>query len=339
MIPSLIWNHEFPRRMAGEFEPPLSLLQMLVFPLPIIPFELQHDQFERYYVLGPVLFIMLLVGLRRRIFARPELRPLVVLAALAFLTAVGSLEPFALPRVMPFDLLRRIVPGYQAMRVPSRFFINAIPAILIVAGLAWQRALDTRDWGIARRRWLLYGALVPLVLFNFGYFNFSLFDQERGVDRPQPAEEASDFRWGPTGYTFQMMRILEPNVGVLDCYEALEFPKAEGLIAQHDLLLDADAPVEVDRLNWGEIAVRTPTPAHVRFNFNHHRDWHVVDSDGEAAIVSENGMPLGLSISEGTVARIQYQSPAWALSAKITLAAFALALLFAAVCIARRRTT
>ena len=333
MIPNLSWNQEFPRLMAGEFEPPLSLIQMLVFPYPIIPFELQHDQFERYYVLGPVIFFLFIVGLRRRIFLRPELRPLVGLGALAFLTAIGSLEPFDLPRIMPFDLLRQFVPGYHAMRVPSRFFINAIPAILLVTGLAWQQIQDNGHWTKNRRRWVLGGALVPLLLFNFGYLHFSLFSEERGVDRPQPAQQAADFHWAPTGYEFQMMRVLEPNVGVLDCYEALESPQAEGLAAEHGFVLSADPSVEVKRLNWGEITVRTPAPTRVRFNFNHHRDWRVVQTDGAAKIVSENREPLELVISDGGFARLQYQVPPWALGVKVTLVALALALLFAAACV------
>lgn len=340
LIPNLSWNQEFPRLMAGEFEPPLSLIQMLLFPYPIIPFELQHDQFERYYALGPVLFFLFIAGLRRRIFLRPELRPLVGVGALAFLTAIGSLEPFDLPPITPFDLLRQFVPGYQSMRVPSRFFITAIPVILLVAGLAWQQILDNGHWSKNWRRWVLGGALVPLVLFNFGYFQFSLFDEERGVDRPQPAQHAAGFQWAPTGYGMRMMRVLEPNVGVLDCYEALEVPEAEGLAAEHGFVLSADPSVEVERLNWGEIVVRTSAPTHVRFNFNHHRDWRVVQTDGAARIVSENRKPLELVIPDGTFARIQYQVPAWALGVRVTLVAFALALLFAAACVVggRRQT-
>jgi hypothetical protein len=339
LLPNLSWNSEFPRFKAGEFEPPLSLIQMLFFPYPIIPFELQHDQFERYYTIGPVLFVLFLVGLRRRIFLRPGLGPLVALSLVAFLTAIGSLEPFDLPPIMPFDVLRQVVPVYRSIRVPSRFFINAMPAILLVTGIAWQQLLDEGRWSDARRRWILVGAMVPLLLFNFGYIQFSLFSEERGVDRPQPAEQAADFRWGPTGYTFEMTRILEPNVGILDCYEALEVPEAKGLLAEHGFLLSTDPSVEVQRLNWGEFVVRASAPTTVRFNFNHHRGWRVVQTDGSVQIVSENRKPFELALSEGSFARVQYKVPAWALGVKITLIALALALAFAAMCLfASRRS-
>ena len=337
LIPSLVWSQEFPRLKNGEFEPPLSLLQMLLFPLPIIPFELEHDQFERYYTLGPVLFVLFVLGLRRKIFTRPDLRPLVGLAGLAFVTAIGSLEPFDGPPVMPFDLLRRFVPGYQAMRVPSRFFINAMPAILLVTGLAWQGAQDDGRWSTKRRRWVLGGALVPLILFNFAYFHFSLFDKERGVDRSQAAEPATaDFQWAPLGYRFRMMRVLEPNVGVLDCYEALEVPKAQALAVEQGFLLNDPASVDVERISWGEIVVRTSTPTRVRFNFNHHSGWQVVETDGSAAVVSENRTPLELSITRGTFARLRYVVPEWPGGAKVTGGAFLLAVLFGVGCLGAR---
>jgi len=341
LIPNFAWNHQFPRVKPGEFEPPLSLIQMLFFPVPIVSYEFSTDQFERYYTLGPVLFVLFVLGMGRRIFLRPQLRALVVLGAVAFLTAVGSLAPFDLPPVMPFDLLKRFVPGYQAIRVPSRFFINAIPAILLITGLAWQEIVDEGRWSKSRQRWVLGIALIPLILFNFGYFQFSLFSEERGLDREQPAQEAGEFQWASSGYTFQMMRVLEPNVGVLDCYEALEVPEAEALVPEHGFVLDAEPAADIERLNWGEIMVRSEAPARVRFNFNHHGDWYVVETDGAAEIVSELFEPLELVLTEGSFARIQYRVSVWPLSIKITLAAFALALLFAAGCLvasSRRRS-
>ena len=339
LLPNFSWNSEFPRAKPGEFENPLSLIQMLLLPYPILDFELQHDPFERYYALGPVLFLLFLLGLRRRIFAQKALRPLVLLAGLAFVTAIGSLEPFGLPPIVPFDLLKAFVPGYQAIRVPSRFFIVAIPAILLITGLAWQQLIDSDRFGPSAQRWILAGALVPLLLFHFGYLQFSLFSEERGVDEVRPAEPAGPFSWAPAGYSFQMMRVLEPNVGVLDCYEALEVPQAEALRRDRGIVLEADPSVEVERIDWGELVVRAPTPSTVRFNFNHHRHWAVVESDGEASIRSENYEPLMLRIDDGSFARLRYTVPAWTLGTQISLASFAFALLFAASCLLAWRRT
>ena len=61
-----------------------------------------------------------------------------------------------------------------------------------------------------------------------------------------------------------MMRILEPNVGILDCYEALEVPQAQDLRAEHGFVLDGGPTVEVERANWGEFLLRAESPASVR---------------------------------------------------------------------------
>ncbi len=333
LLPNLAWSYEFPRFEAGEFENPLSFLQMLISPIAALKFTHRHSQFERYYVIGPVLFIIFVIGLWRRVFLRRNLMPLVIVAVLAFATAIGSLHPLHLPTVTPFDLVRKFIPAYQAIRVPSRFFINAIPAILLVTGLAWQQMIDKGRWSRRVRIWVAVGALAPLLLFNFGYLQFSLFSVQRGVYRPQPAQPAGDFKWAAPGHKFRMMSVLEPNVGILDCYHALDIPQAKDLKAEHGFVLSADPGVTVERINWGEIVVHTSVPTTVRFNFNHHRDWRVTATDGTAKIVSKNDQPLALTISRGTFARLRYEVPEWALGIKVSLAATALALLYAAACV------
>jgi hypothetical protein len=337
MLPNLSWLSEFPRLMPASFEPPLSLIQMLFFPVPLIEFDLPNDQFERYYTLGPVLFILFLVSLRRRVFRRPGLGPLLLVGIAAFGFALGTLVASGGPPILPFDALRKLVPVYRSIQVPSRFFINAIPIILLMTGLVWQDLIDEGRWSAARSRWILGFALVPLILFNFGYFQFSLFSQERSTDRHLAAEPAGPFEWGPPGYEFRMMRILEPNVGVLDCYEALEVPQAEDLRAEHGFVLDGGPTVEVERANWGEFLLRAESPASVRFNFNHHRGWRVIDTDGTVDVVSSNREPFAVTMSEGTYARFRYEVPSWALGVKVTLGALAVAFLFAIGCLAVAR--
>ena len=337
MLPNLSWLAEFPRFKPANYEPPLSLIQMLFFPVPIIPFDLPSDQFERYYTLGPVLFLLFILSLRRRVFLRPGLGPLLLIGIAAFGFAIGSLESSGGPRILPLDALRALVPPYRSIQVPSRFFINAIPIILLMTGLVWQDLLDEGKWSDRRARWILGFALAPLILFNFGYFQFSLFSFERSVDRHLEAKPAGEFVWGPPGYEFRMMRILEPNVGVLDCYEALEVPQAEALRPEHGFVLDADAAVDVTRTNWGEFLLRTEAPAVVRFNFNHHRGWRLIDTDGAVQVVSRNREPFEVAMSEGTYARFRYEVPSWALGIKVTLGALALALLFTVGCLGMGR--
>ena len=202
-----------------------------------------------------------------------------------------------------------------------------------MTGLAWQDFIDERRWSETRSKWILGLALVPLILFNFGYLQFSLFSFERSVDRHLEAEPAGEFAWGPLGYEFRMMRILEPNVGVLDCYEALEVPQAAALRPEHGFVLDGDPSAEVARQSWGEFELRAEAPATVRFNFNHHGGWRLVDTDGAAQVISESREPFAVRVSEGTYARFRYEVPAWPRGIKVTLGAFALALLFAIGCL------
>jgi len=337
MLPNLSWMSEFPRLQPAHFEPPLSLIQMLFFPVPLIHYEFPNDQFERYYTLGPVLFVLFLVALRRRVFLRKGLGTLVLIGVAAFGLAIGSLVSSGGPPILPLDALRKVVPVYESIRVPSRFFINAIPIILLMTGLVWQDLLDEGKWSETRARFVLGFALVPLILFNFGYFQFSLFSEERSVDRHLEAEPAAAFAWGPTGYEFRMMRILEPNVGILDCYEALEIPQAAALMPEHGFILEDGSPVEVDRETWGELVVRGETPATVRFNFNHHAGWQVVETDGNARITSSNYQPFEVAMTEGTFARIRYVVPSWHRGIRITIFAVLGSLAFAAMCLVQSR--
>jgi hypothetical protein len=75
----------------------------------------------------------------------------------------------------------------------------------------------------------------------------------------------------------------------------------------------------------------------VRFNFNHHRGWRLIDTDGAVQVVSRNREPFEVAMSEGTYARFRYEVPSWALGIKVTLGALALALLFAVGCLGMGR--
>ncbi len=339
-VPSFAWNSQYPRFKAGEFEPPLNLIQMLFLPVQVVPFEVEHDMFERYYTLGPLLFVFLVLGIVHREWMRPQLRGVVIVCVVAFLTAVGSLAPLGLPEVAPFDLIRRFVPGYQAIRVPSRFFINGLPAILLVVGFEWQRRFRTGNWSVARQLLVLAATLGPLWLFNFSYFEFSLFSEERARDRVRPAHMSDEFHWAEPGFRFRMMQKLEPNVGVLDCYEALEVPKAKTLDPGQGFVLDATIPHRVERISWGEMIVRinaadtsTAASGRVRFNFNHHRGWQVVTTDGTVTIVSKDRMPLTLELEGASFAHLKYVDPSWRWGAQISFVALGLSLLFLATCL------
>ena len=338
MLPSLAWNAEFPRFKSGEFEPPLNLVQMLLLPIQIIPFDVKHDMFERYYTLGPVLFAILVAALVRGGARRRSIRGMLIVTVVAFVTAIGSFEPLGWPTVSLFDFLRGYVPGYQAIRVPSRFFINGIPALLLLIGFEWQRRAE--NWSPGRRASVAAAALVPLWIFNFAYLQFSLFSQERAVYRPQPAAMSSNFSWAEPGFRFRMMRKIAPDVGVLDCYEALEVPKAAALDVARGFVLAADFEPRIERVHWGQFVLTAPAAmsGEIAFNFNHHRGWQVEEVvGGSAEVVSSDRQPLTLRLEAATRVRLVYVTPIWFTGVRVSLIALVLAGLYAIGCLLMMR--
>ena len=88
-----------------------------------------------------------------------------------------------------------------------------------------------------------------------------------------------------------------------------------------------------------EFLLRADAPASVRFNFNHHGGWRVIDTDGTVDVVSQNREPFEVELVDGTFARFRYEVPSWAMGVKVTLWALVLALVFSVACLAlgRRR--
>lgn len=340
LLPGLAWNREFPRFKPAQAVHPLDLLQMVALPVPLVSFHRDHRAHEYMLTLGPVLFGLALWGLRRGAARRAQ--PTLLVTVAAFVTAVGTWTAAGLPAVGPFDLLRRFVPGYQAVRVPARFFVHGLMGLLIAAGFGWQDWIDERRWG-PRARWALAGvAVVPLLLFGFGYYQFRLYRSIEGVQTPRPAFVASDFHWAPPGRGRAMYEVLRPNVGVLDCYEALEIPRAPELSHERGLVLDTDFDVDIERLSWGEMVIRLRSApgetGHLKLNFNHHRGWTVMASDGAAAIVSSSRQPLTLRLGPDVgFVRIRHLDPSWARGVSASAVSLALAVGFGATLLLTRR--
>ncbi len=323
LIPALAWNRDYPRFMAPQFVHPLDLVQMVVLPVAIFDFPRDHRAHEYMLTLGPGLVALAVVGAAKGGLRASALRPILIITAVAFATAVGTFRGMGLPAIGPFDLLRGYAPGYQAVRVPARFLVHGLLGVLLLAGFGWQA------WGPpARPRRVLIWALAvaPLVGLAFGYYQWKLYRKTEGHERPMGASLADDFRWAPLGSRRQGYGVLRPNVGILDCYDALEIPQASELRAAHGMVLESDVPVSLERLSWGELVIRAATPAPegamVHLNFNHHRHWTLVERPSEASIVSEEREPLALRFSAGgSVAHLRYVDPSWTFGVNTSVAA------------------
>lgn len=369
LLPALSWSRDFPRYMPPETVHPIDLLQMLVLPVPLVQFDRDHRAHEYMLTVGPVWVGFALWGARRAWSgrdgaggaprARPEAaRSLVVLTGLAFLTALGSLEGFGLPAVGPFDALRQL-PGYQAIRAPARFMIHGVMGLLIVAGFGWDRWLERRPSRRATTAMVLL-ALVPLLGVNFWYFQWKLYRSIEGHQERKLAFVADDFSWAPPGRGRQMYAALEPNVGVLDCYDALQTPEAPELRHDVGFAFAGGLPVQVDRISWGEFTITVPSTdptmeprtgprtdtatgaAVVRFNFNHHPGWTVTASEplGAARVASGFGGPLEVHLEPGaTFARIRHHDPSWSLGLALSLVSWLVAAALAARYLWARRAS
>jgi len=244
-----------------------------------------------------------------------KVRPIVAVSVVAFVTAVGTFEGLGLPAFGPFDLLRAYAPGYRALRVPSRFMIHALLGMLLLAGFGWQALLRPDRLGRTRRVALVGLALIPLLALE-GVFMSRLFRSEEGRQRARSPSVTNDFAWAPSRFRRNAYRALEPNVGVLHCYDALEIPQAPALDPEAGFVLRSNVPLDVERHSWGEFELRLRGPSaterRVEMNFNHHRGWAVIASDGWADVTSSSREPLAVVFPPGTTrARLRHLDPAW----------------------------
>lgn len=326
LLPALAWARDFPRLTPPQFVNPLDLIQMIVSPVALVSFPRDHRAHEYMLTLGPGLVFFAIVALVRGDARRSALRPVLVTGAVAFLTAVGSLEAIGGPPVAPLDLARRFLPGFGAVRAPARFLVFGLIPILLLAGFGWARWVGDAS----RRRVLAWGfAVVPLVGLAFGYFQWNLYRSIEGVTHHEAATVSSDFRWAPLGHRRQSYAVLRPNVGILDCYDALEIPRAPDLKPDRGLVLSAELPVEIRRRSWGELEVTTasaaPSGGRLAFNFNHHRGWTVVE--GDADVASSRGEPLTIELAPGARrAVLRHVDPSWSAGRWVSAACGALVL-------------
>jgi hypothetical protein len=344
-LPSLSWSRQFPRFKPPEFVHPLDLLQSLLFPLPAWSFPRDHDIHEYILTFGPVLVGLAVFGLARGALRRAG--PVLAAGAIAALTAVGTFEGLGLPAVGPFDLLRDWVPGFRAIRVPTRFFVVSSVGLAVAAAHGWQALLRKAPRARSWNRWLVGTGVLPLVLFNFGYHQWSLFSEIRGTELASVEPEVtSEWEWAESGHRFTMMQVLRPNVGVLDCYEALEVPQASALSADVGFVLDASTDVRVDRRGWGHFElhrtnfVPSKAPARVVMNFNHHRGWTVTrPTDEGTRIVSSTREPLTVNLSPSTGSVIlRHRDPAWTCGLRISGVSAVLAIGWVVLLLRSRRS-
>lgn len=155
---------------------------------------------------GLVVLLLALLGLGR-VPAEPPPRRRLAAAALAIALAAWalSLGPF-LPldggRVrLPYWYLMEVLPGFDSMRVPSRFALSMMLGVAVLAGLGVDRLLRVLD-GRGARAWsgAATTALLAMLVcadFGLGIERFGTRALRVGVDGPEVYRRLAELPPGP----------------------------------------------------------------------------------------------------------------------------------------------
>ena len=217
-------------------------------------------------------------------------------ALVALLLTMGAFVPWA-----PYPWLERL-PVFSSLRIPSRYSLLVIVALLIGASYGLKELLRRLDKAAPTVRVLGVTAAAALLIWGCGTM---LWHNGRIVDArvcSEPAVKpvvADSFRW-VTGNPWEMWRTTRQGLGTLRCMEAAGIPSSKsiwtGPSPQADLSSTTAGKVEV-RLwspqRW-ELSAELSEPAIVRLNQNFRPGF--VTSHGE--VVSTKGL-VGVSLQPG----------------------------------------
>lgn len=332
ILPALRWSSEYARTQKARFEWPFVFIESLFSPSYRLWIPKPWADHEYFLYIGPVLAFFAAKTLLKNRKALKNHKPLALGALAALLFSMGGVwKPHGGWVVTPLDWLKAFVPGFQALRVPSRFMIGAIPFLLLMGGIGLEHTK------IQLKRSLLYALIlipvwVPATYYFFAHsFNKTVpFSLSRSDVQP-----STDFRWTMSDHTF-MMPVLGPNVGVLDCYVSHETAKAQDLDLSRGLILSAPPGTTIDRFSWSRLSIALPRPAGkseiVRLNMNHHRDWRISAESDPAQIISQNRRALSIQLEPGSQKfTAEFFDPAYQMGSRIS--AFAAGLWLLCLCI------
>ena len=280
-------------------------------------------------------------------------RRLVVVAAVGVVLGLGSAWPLlgdALPT--PFEALRRL-PGFGAVRAPSRFWFALVP-LLAAAGAVALRAELARPGG----RGLVVSALVVASLGAYGgawaHRSFAGSPWLEGLGAglgATSAADATDVRF-VAGRRDRMLADLAVDTGVLRCYWPGRFDGAkrhrQGRLrvvafsgGDGSEVPGTEVPGAVARARfegWNRIRVAVPVEAESRpqpmtvvIDHNFHRRWRA--SDGEVLRSPTGRLALSLPAAAGPDRRevvLAFSDP-WSVSGAWLSAAALLLVVAAAV--------
>lgn len=320
LLPAWKYFHDFPRTdgSAPQLVAPYSFFASLLLPLKAIPKAFYGPGFlqrhEYSIFLGPVAVGCAWPGFRR-LLAAPATRATAISLAvfLVFSAWIGLGCPsYDLSVFFPYTWLHKVWPGFQSIRVPTRFWYGVYLALIVFAGAGLPR-LDSRG-----KRWAFF-ALGALPVVASGAINVF-----------KPTLQAKETQWtAPRRYPRDIVavvnepenqyRYLRQGESIIDCTDNIEVYKPKELHAGSLLspLLAADESISFDGSElfsaqwrgWNRIAVSSVAagPYTATLNLNHSAYWRF---HGIGSIASDRGGRLALrSFRDRIEGELVYEQP------------------------------
>lgn len=303
-LPSWKYFADFPRT-EGAFPysvPFFTLLANLLLPLKSIPKAWYGEQgflqrHEYNVFLGPVALFFVFRFFKTKQNWNAEWVSLALFVLLSAILGLGTSQTeFSL--FSPYTWARTIWPGFQTIRVPTRFWYGVYLGLILFSAASFS-------WPQKRKFQLLVftlGMLPLLIMASVNLFKTSVFatHTQFSPNRSFPSE----FSWVPGSLSRDdSFTELRRGVGVLECVENLENFRCRSLT--EGPLLKSSTPLDSWKTHWENwssfsISAHSKSATQLSLNLNHSPYWHFQGTG--AHIISQNGEPLTFQIEKGPVA-------------------------------------
>lgn len=332
LLPSQRYFADFPRHDFDEWLPiPLSTYFFnLLMPLRTLPNHWYGPRFlqrhEYNLFLGPILLWLAYRG--AGVFRRTERNlffSLLFASLLCLLIGLGGESPsFSL--AYPYTWFWSWWPGFQSIRVPTRFWILSAFFLTLLAA----KGAGTLHSQNSRRLFFWFG-VIPLLLsalVNLSKTVYLANGTQWNPPRKNPEERAWVANDADTTY-----RHLREGKGVLACVKNMQLETNPVLRPGDSLSFQTSAPAAVSSYwkGWNqiEISIQSQFPVSVGFNLNAHPYWAFEGSEG--TLLKTISGPLTLFAKDGhTSGTLVFNQPMSMEGLVTTLASLVVLLLYAA---------
>jgi len=333
LIPAYFWQVDFPKETIFEFVHPWYLPISMVYPGKVTFFDRNGRSPQEFiFFLGPVLIYLFLLSFKLRKFFS-SFYSMLIIFIVSYVVGWGSFKVLGSHVWSPLDFVKTYIPGFQAVQVPTRFWVALLPPTIIMSIFALQYKLQDKwsNWKIYNKIIFFIFLLLPPLAFNtymeFRLFGFTPEEKNPHIYSPVPYVHSNEFY--QVTHKGIMMKYMKPNTGIKNCYQGIYIPIAKELKTNHSLLLEAPEGTSFERPTWDRIdlffttkQIRSST---IKINQNHHYNWKIAGVSNGVKIISKFHEPLTLKIPPETVSvSLKYFDPSWPFGVKVSVVFFLL---------------